>query len=86
MSQLLGLSTGEGERTGGLPVSQLLGLSTGEADAGMSSGDESVRIAGIDVRTSAATVNQLPRMSSLESERSGDLESTDILWIDLDGG
>ena len=86
MSQLLGLSTGEGERTGGLPVSQLLGLSTGEAAAGLSSGDESVRIAGIDVRTSAATVNQLPRMSSLESERSGDLESTAILWIDLDGG
>ena len=57
MSQLLGLSTGEGERTGGLPVSQLLGLSTGEAAAGLSSGDESVTIAGIDVRTSAATVD-----------------------------
>ena len=81
-----GLEHREGERTGGLPVSQLLGLSTGEADAGLSSGDECVRIAGIDVRTSAATVNQLPRMSSLESERSGDLESTAILWIGLDGG
>ena len=75
-------------RTSEPPVSQLLGLSTGETAVGLSSGDESesVTIAGIDVRTSAATVNQLPRMSSLESERSGDLESTAILWIDLDGG
>ena len=107
MSQLLGLSTGEGERTGGLPVSQLLGLSTGEADVGISSGGGTVRIAGmevrrepyvssvsrfpglsteLDVRTSAAPVNQLLRLSSLEDERSGDLESTAILWIDLDDG
>ena len=52
-------------------VSQLLSLSTGEA-----------------VRTSEPPVSQLLGLSTGESERtrSGDLESTAILWIDLDDG
>ena len=56
---------------GDAPVSQLLGLSTGEA-----------------VRTSEPPVSQLLGLSTGESERtrSGDLESTAILWIDLDDG
>ena len=52
-------------------VSQLLSLSTGES-----------------VRTSEPPVSQLLGLSTGESERtrSGDLESTAILWIDLDDG
>ena len=58
-------------RTSEPPVSQLLGLNTGEGE-----------------RTSGLPVSQLLGLSTGESERtrSGDLESTAILWIDLDDG